>query len=44
LLDNKEVAEILGINEKAASIRYIRAIRRLKDAINPDEPAEEPTE
>ena len=44
LLDNKEVAEILGINEKAASIRYIRAVRRLKDAINPDEPTEEPTE
>ena len=38
LLDNKEVAEVLGINEKAASIRYIRAIRRLKDAIvSPEE-------
>lgn len=34
LLDNNEVAEILGIHEKAASIRYIRAIKRLKDAIN----------
>ena len=29
LLDNKEVAEVLGIGEKAASIRYIRAIQRL---------------
>ena len=50
LLDNNEVAEVLGINEKAASIRYIRAIRRLKDAINPLETSdanqtrEEPTE
>ena len=35
LLDNKEVAEVLGINEKAASIRYIRAIKRLKEAISP---------
>lgn len=30
-LDNKEISEVLGINEKAASIRYIRAIARLKD-------------
>ena len=34
LLDNKEVAEVLGISEKAASIRYIRAIKRLKEAMN----------
>lgn len=34
LLDNKEVAEILCIREKAASIRYIRAIKRLKDSLN----------
>lgn len=33
-LDNHEVAEVLGINEKAASIRYIRAIARLKDLIS----------
>lgn len=37
LLDNKEVAELLGINEKAASIRYVRAIRRLKEVILPSE-------
>lgn len=47
LLDNKEVAEVLDINEKAASIRYIRAIRRLKEAISPPEEAgdseEDPT-
>ena len=32
-LDNKEVAEVLGITEKASSIRYIRAIARLKDVV-----------
>ena len=32
-LGNGEVAEILGIQEKAASIRYVRALRRLKDAL-----------
>ncbi len=29
-LSNSEVAEALGIEQKAASIRYIRALRRLK--------------
>lgn len=29
-LTNAEVAEVLGIREKAASIRYVRALRRLK--------------
>ena len=29
-LTNSETAEVLGIQEKAASIRYVRAIRRLK--------------
>lgn len=29
-LDNSEVAEVLGIQAKAASIRYVRAVRRLK--------------
>jgi len=29
-LTNSEVAEVLGIEQKAASIRYVRAIRRLK--------------
>ncbi len=32
-LGNQEVAAILGIEEKAASIRYVRALRRLKDAL-----------
>jgi RNA polymerase sigma-70 factor (ECF subfamily) len=29
-LSNSEVAEVLGIQQKAASIRYVRALRRLK--------------
>ena len=33
LLDNKEVAEVLGIQQKASSIRYIRAIARLREVI-----------
>lgn len=32
-LDNAEVAELLHIQPKAASIRYFRALRRLKDAL-----------
>ncbi len=29
-LTNKEVAEVLGIEQKAASIRYVRALKRLR--------------
>ena len=36
-LDNKEISEVLGITEKAASIRYIRAMSRLKHLIAPAE-------
>lgn len=32
-LTNNEVAEVLGIQAKAASIRYVRAIARLKDVL-----------
>ena len=32
-LTNSEVAEVLGIQQKAASIRYIRAVARLKDVL-----------
>jgi RNA polymerase sigma-70 factor (ECF subfamily) len=32
-LSNREVAEVLGIEQKAASIRYVRAIRRLKGVL-----------
>jgi RNA polymerase sigma-70 factor (ECF subfamily) len=30
-LTNSEVAEVLGLTQKAASIRYVRALARLKD-------------
>jgi RNA polymerase sigma-70 factor (ECF subfamily) len=33
-LTNSEVAEVLGIQQKAASIRYVRAIRRLKTVLS----------
>lgn len=33
LLTNSEVAEVLGIQKKAASIRYIRALKRLKQSL-----------
>jgi RNA polymerase sigma-70 factor (ECF subfamily) len=33
-LTNSEVAEVLGIQQKAASIRYVRAIARLKDILS----------
>ncbi len=32
-LTNKEVAEVLGIESKAASIRYVRALARLKQVL-----------
>jgi RNA polymerase sigma-70 factor, ECF subfamily len=32
-LNNNETAEVLGISAKAASHRYIRALKRLKDAL-----------
>lgn len=33
-LGNSEVAEVLGIQQKAASIRYIRALKRLKGILS----------
>ena len=33
-LTNSEVAEVLGIQQKAASIRYVRAIARLKTVLD----------
>jgi len=32
-LSNSEVAEVLGIQQKAASIRYVRAVARLKEVL-----------
>lgn len=33
-LDNNEVAEVLSIQPKAASIRYVRALKRLKEVLS----------
>jgi RNA polymerase sigma-70 factor (ECF subfamily) len=33
-LSPRETAEVLGINEKAAAMRYVRALRRLKDLLS----------
>ena len=32
-LSNMEVAEVLGLTEPAASMRYLRAVRRLKQLL-----------
>jgi RNA polymerase sigma-70 factor (ECF subfamily) len=37
-LANQEVAGALGLTEAAASMRYLRAIRRLRDLMSPTEP------
>lgn len=34
LLDNHEVASVLGISAKTASIRYVRALKRLQGSLN----------
>jgi RNA polymerase sigma-70 factor (ECF subfamily) len=34
-LSNQDVAETLGLTEAAASMRYLRAIRRLRDLLEP---------
>jgi RNA polymerase sigma-70 factor (ECF subfamily) len=33
-LSNQETAEVLGIEPKAASIRYVRALKRLKEIMS----------
>lgn len=35
-LTNKEIAELLGIEQKTASIRYVRALQRLKNCLEDD--------
>lgn len=39
-LTNQEVAEVLGLNSPAASMRYLRAIRRLRGLLRTQEDAE----
>ena len=34
-LPNQEVADLLGLTEAAASMRYLRAVRRLRDVLMP---------
>jgi RNA polymerase sigma-70 factor (ECF subfamily) len=34
-MTNQEVAGELGLSEAAASMRYLRALRRLKDLLRP---------
>ena len=33
-LSPSETAQVLGINEKAAGMRYVRALRRLKEILS----------
>jgi RNA polymerase sigma-70 factor (ECF subfamily) len=37
-LSNQEVAAALGLSEAAASMRYLRAVRRLRAALLPEQP------
>ncbi len=43
-LGNNEVAEILGIQKTAASNRYVRALKRLKQVLEADSESVEFTE
>ncbi len=38
-LSNQEVAKLLGLTEAAASMRYLRALRRLREVLLPDQQA-----
>jgi RNA polymerase sigma-70 factor (ECF subfamily) len=40
-LSNQEVARELGLSEAAASMRYLRAVRRLRDALLPGSASDE---
>ena len=39
-LANQDVAKMLGLTEAAASMRYLRALRRLRGVLLPDPPAD----
>jgi RNA polymerase sigma-70 factor (ECF subfamily) len=34
MLSNEEVARVLGLSKSAASNRYVRALKRLKEALS----------
>ena len=38
-LSNQEVAQVLGLTEPAASMRYLRAVRRLRAILGGDAPS-----
>ena len=40
-LSNHEVAKLLHVSEAASSMRYLRAIRKLKQVLTPDNPMED---
>jgi RNA polymerase sigma-70 factor (ECF subfamily) len=40
-LSNQDVATALGLTEAAASMRHLRALRRLRELLNPDQPSHE---
>ncbi|MGL4424260.1 MAG: sigma-70 family RNA polymerase sigma factor [Gemmataceae bacterium] len=40
LLTNQETAQVLQLSEAAASMRYLRAVRRLRGILIPDPPAD----
>ena len=39
-LSNQEVAQVLELSEPAASMRYLRAVRRLRNKLSPDDSEE----
>lgn len=41
-LSNLEIAEVLKLNPPAASMRYLRAVRRLRELLDQEEPTGEP--
>ncbi len=43
-MSNQEVAESLGLTEAAASMRYLRALRRLRSLLDPERAHEEDSE
>ena len=36
-LTNQEIAEVLGLNPPAASMRYLRSVRRLRELLEADD-------